>query len=620
MSKLLIIFITILTLNANSSNSVKIYTKLDEAPYSYIDKNKKLKGIYSAVLESIFDKMPHFKLEQEKIDFNVKSKKEKKKLKKRLEKRDFLALNGIYYKPEKYPYIEKYSDPIFYENIILICNKKTLEKKRAVFPDDFRDLNISKSKNISIDENITIKDREVTKELIFDLADNKEQCYIGNDMILWQKLHKLKNSDKNISDKLKSIKNALTISRESVHIGFSNQENIYKKHLIKKINLAIKVMTNSSEIEEIIEQYTTDVFTNQTAKNIEAITYNWGGSYVSDKFDTLGLIPEIVSLALKDVNIDVNYDLKSSQHSYLLTKWEKRAFSFPYYKTKEIEKYMTFSNPIMFSEVVLLFNKNRFPNGIRFKDFNDLKNYKIGGVKGYFYEDIFKKYNLNYTLTRNFEELIELFVFDKVDIIPSNLKVFIDIVRKKYPDKLEHFNFHSKKNFSSEPVYIIFPKSLKSSEDLREAFNTGFENIKNKNILKKIFLKYGLSGSEYKTNIEKLSNFLKKRKKPQNNIDKFIAKVKKSKKVEKKVVKKSVKTTNKPVYRGKSAKLYIETDPIDSKIQILNYKGRFKQGIKIRKGTYRVVISKEGYITLNKKLIITQNETIRLKFTLKKDK
>ncbi len=601
---LIIFFIITLVLSKNYANSIKIYTKLDNSPYSYMENNK-LKGIYVSILNNIFNKINNFEVKQIAID--------SQKVIKDMKNKKILALNGLYYRPENNKYIEKYTEPIFYENIVLMCNNNILNKKREIFPDDFYDLNISKNISISINsDKLIINNKKSTKDGILKLASNKINCFIDSEFSVLAELSKLKNSNK----KLKNIENILTISKEQVYIGFSKKNHLLKDNLIKKINLAIRVMKNSGEIDEIVNNYLSDLLTQDSIKKIDAVTYNWGGTYVSDKFDTLGLIPEIVSLAFKEVNIDVNYELKSSQYAYLLTKWKQKSFSFPFYKTKDNKQYMIFSDPVLFSDVILLYNKNKFPNGIKFNSFKDLRNYKIGGVKGVFYEDIFIKNSLNYTLTENFEKLLDLFIFNKVDIIPSNLKVFIDIMQKKYPDKLQDFNFHNKKIFSSEAIYLIFPKNINYSQELKDLFNKGLLSIKKTGVLKKIFTKYGLTKREYLANVNKINSFKKNYKKTKNNITKFIDKVKKDKKIEKKL---EAKLKNRKYNNKNLVKLYIETEPTDTTIQIMDIKESFYQGIKLKKGIFRLRILKSGYKTLNKKIIIGDNKTVTLKFKLQKD-
>ena len=46
--------------------------------------------------------------------------------------------------------------------------------------------------------------------------------------------------------------------------------------------------------------------------------------------------------------------------------------------------------------------------------------------------------------------------------------------------------------------------------------------------------------------------------------------------------------------------LTIKTAPIDAKIQILNIKEIYYDGIKLKKGKYNVKVSKDGYETINK--------------------
>ncbi len=85
----------------------------------------------------------------------------------------------------------------------------------------------------------------------------KLDCYINHDISIRGELLKLKEefkkNENNIS--LEDIRKVASISHDSYHIGFSNANFPAKEFLIKKINLSIKIMQHSKEIEEIKQSH-----------------------------------------------------------------------------------------------------------------------------------------------------------------------------------------------------------------------------------------------------------------------------------------------------------------------------------------------------------------------------
>lgn len=87
----------------------------------------------------------------------------------------------------------------------------------------------------------------------------------------------------------------------------------------------------------------------------------------------------------------------------------------------------------------------------------------------------------------------------------------------------------------------------------------------------------------------------------------------------------SIYNTNKaPNYRQPDLKpqtgyLYIDTDPENSKIRILNIRSKFYQGIFLLPGKYHIEVSAKGYITRKKWIIMPVGGSQREFFRLKKD-
>ncbi len=87
----------------------------------------------------------------------------------------------------------------------------------------------------------------------------------------------------------------------------------------------------------------------------------------------------------------------------------------------------------------------------------------------------------------------------------------------------------------------------------------------------------------------------------------------------------SIYDTNKaPNYRQPDLKpqtgyLYIDTDPENTKIRILNIRSKFYQGIFLLPGKYHIEVSAKGYITRKKWIIMPVGGSQREFFRLKKD-
>jgi len=70
----------------------------------------------------------------------------------------------------------------------------------------------------------------------------------------------------------------------------------------------------------------------------------------------------------------------------------------------------------------------------------------------------------------------------------------------------------------------------------------------------------------------------------------------------------------------KIARLFVETDPEDAKVRILNIKPKFSQGMKLEPGSYHVEIEAEGYVNKRGWIALDAGEEKRIKFELEKMK
>jgi polar amino acid transport system substrate-binding protein len=281
-----------------------------------------------------------------------------------------------------------------------------------------------------------------------------------------------------------------TISTKPITIGFTKKYFPQKKDLLKNINLAIRVMNDYNDTNEIVKKYKKESLSIED-KKISAVIYPWG-FLVSKKIDGYGILPEIVSSAFKERNITVEYKFRNWNYAYLLNKWGTDCLSFPWTKESDTNIYSHISEPLILSEISFFYLKNSFLNGIKYNDLYDMKNYRLGGLKGAFYEKFFGTMSFDYTSFKTVEDMLTALVLKKIDIIPINEYLFRDAVFKYMPHKINDFAM-SKKPMVKKANYVLFSKKCEDSSFFRDEFNKGFDSIKAKGILDKILEKHSMT-------------------------------------------------------------------------------------------------------------------------------
>jgi len=464
------------------AQSVTIYSECNDKPYAYCVDNEP-RGISIEILKEIFSRIDNYSLEIRPIDWNIALEKMRNK--------DILMLGTMKYRPKERPYITDYSLPFLYKKYALYCNRDI--KQNSIWPQDFYNLNIGYSKDFDKDvknTRLNLKKESISSS-IQNLIDNKIDCYLSAEAVIDREL--LVYRDKNIS--VNHIKKVLAFEKSPRYIGFSDKPFSARKDLIDKINLSIRTIS-SSELEDIVDR-SLDIYLNpHKKKRVSIAVYNWGEKLVSDKLEGYGAIPQIVKSAFSKMNIEVDYRFYNYKYAYLLTKWGKECISLPWLKNKEREIYFNFSDNIKHTGIYLFYRRDRYPNGIN-PTVNSIKEYKIGGVKGYYYESYFKRDVLfNYKSFETMNEAIEALFKGTIDIIPAEKNRLLFYLKKDF------FNTKDEISYDEKPIrknknYIIFSKRCEGSSELRDEFNKGLKIIKESGDLEKILSKFHLPKEDF---------------------------------------------------------------------------------------------------------------------------
>lgn len=264
---------------------------------------------------------------------------------------------------------------------------------------------------------------------------------------------------------------------------FSKLTFIFKDDFSKYFNLAINIMKNNKEIDEIIKHY----IDNSEKKVIDMAMYEWGGFMSSSTLDSKGMFAEIISAIWKEAGYKVNFHFSSPHYNDLLTRWGNVVAKAPAHEDESRYKSFFYSNPIFVLPIDLFYKRDNFPNGIK----NDLDKYKIGAVRRYFYQDDLEKKNLNIIYFDTEAELYKALLLNNIDLLVSSRNLFLEVILK-YTSNITQFALYDGKFLKDQDISVAFGKSYYNSEYLLELFNKSFEKVKADGTINKILRKYGL--------------------------------------------------------------------------------------------------------------------------------
>ncbi len=223
-------------------------------------------------------------------------------------------------------------------------------------------------------------------------------------------------------------------------------------------------------------------------KTVRVVSLSWPpyyGQYLPD----YGLSGKIVAAAFKKQGWDVNFYVRAwVQCLEMLKKGEFEAVPNAYF-TEERAQIYHYSDPYLDCPIVFFKKKDQ---DISWKTYEDLKDYRIGVVRGYANPEAFDKADfLTKRVARdpvlNFKKLL----LKQVDLIVSEKFVGTHIMNTKLPEHEKGLFEPISPPLDTIKLYVLFSKKVPGIQAKIDAFNTGLKQIKNDGTIERIVAEYG---------------------------------------------------------------------------------------------------------------------------------
>ncbi len=228
----------------------------------------------------------------------------------------------------------------------------------------------------------------------------------------------------------------------------------------------------------------------------EAVTVATGewAPYVSRKLENGGFITEIISATFRKMNLEVEFVFYPWRRCYDAVVTGRVWAAFPYSVTGGRRTEVLFSDKISHSVTRFFFHspkENPDPPG--YETLADLKQYRVGGVLGYFYEEAFAKAGLSIDAVSSEAAALEKLRLGRIELLPLNELVGWFLIRNRFTERIDHFHTLDKA-YSRDDLHLIASKSYPGSEELLARFNRALKRVKDDYIYRGILERY--SGME----------------------------------------------------------------------------------------------------------------------------
>lgn len=209
----------------------------------------------------------------------------------------------------------------------------------------------------------------------------------------------------------------------------------------------------------------------------------------SESLKYYGLVPRIVAEAFRLEGIAVKFEFYPWKRAYELSKAGKVNGSVQWFYSSIREQDHYYSDPIMEEKVVWFHLKN---TPFNWYSLTDLKNKKIGAIRGFTYNAEFYKavdekiFTVEFVTKhkQNFDKLLA----HRIQVFPETIDVGFYEIQKHYPPKTAHLFTYHPKPFMTKWNYLLLPKKLKNSSFLLGKFNRGLQKLKESGQFQKYLL------------------------------------------------------------------------------------------------------------------------------------
>lgn len=211
-------------------------------------------------------------------------------------------------------------------------------------------------------------------------------------------------------------------------------------------------------------------------RRVVVATGEWA-PYTSAGMEGRGVVSRIIDRVFERMGIDYELVFYPWPRCYESVTHGRVWGAFPYARTPEREKAVRFSEPIMPSASSLFYYR-RPPSDFQFQTIADLEAYRVGGVRGYYYEALFKAAGVAIDYVDTPKQGFEKLVLGRNDLFVANELVGWYLIQQSFPDRRRNFGTLDR-GLDHHGLHLIVGRSDPDSRTLLEAFNDALTAVKN---------------------------------------------------------------------------------------------------------------------------------------------
>jgi len=210
----------------------------------------------------------------------------------------------------------------------------------------------------------------------------------------------------------------------------------------------------------------------------ETLVFSTGewAPYTSQKDPNGRVLQTIVTQTFKLADIEVLYKYYPWKRTYKVALDLEVDGTVAWFKKKEREESFYFSKNPLVNIKTVVFHLKSFD--FDWKDFDDLKKYKIGGNLGYTSTQVLLDRNIEVEIVRTEEQNFKKLLLRRIDITPTSFFAGYYLINKLFSrDKAMLFTNHTKQVVPQSGIYFLIPKKHPKGKELMDIFNKAHDKL-----------------------------------------------------------------------------------------------------------------------------------------------
>lgn len=238
---------------AFSGQEVALVSDISYPPYSY-NEGATAVGIYPEILRRVFAQMSEYNVTITPMPW--------KRALQMAENGDALGVVPPYYRKELRPWMG-YSDPIFEEKIVVVCDKAVAEKVAGkAYPADYAGLtfgNLAGSRaggealhTMADKGQLKIEEAKTTDQNLMKMAAGRIDCYVDDANAVESAWNKLAKANAKLQ---RNFERVADVSVEKTYIGLTGSGKFpFMADFIKEFNARLAELKARGEIDRIVQE------------------------------------------------------------------------------------------------------------------------------------------------------------------------------------------------------------------------------------------------------------------------------------------------------------------------------------------------------------------------------